>query len=577
MKPRFPLSIFVLMLLLSACGPKTDSPSARPAGQKAKLAQFQYIFSPPDQPASAEVALDETRAAEAVIPLEGGTLSATGADGTRYTLQVPADALLNETKIRLIPAAVQGLPFGSGQTYAAQLEPEGLAFNNYATLTVTPAQEIPIKEQLFFGYQGSGADVTLAPPVKDSNEIKILLLHFSGYGVTKGLLADVEPVRERLGGSAERRLQSRVAEYLTAERTRQLLGTSDDSGQSDLGEVMSGLFEQYEREVLQPRLAAAGESCAAGRLAIQTLLGIERQKQLLGIESAPMDQFSDLFDTVGRVCIKEEYELCAQEHIIHRMIPVWLGFERQMQLLGVSNSALSEYARAMTTKCLTFELVFESQANFDAGYGGGFDSSVKAKVPLRFQADEIKIQGQSALINESFEFKEPGCQVTNNRGGSSLSAGPLVYVTDTHSASDSLGYVRDLKLSFFPERTKESFIITCPDDPPYASPEMGAWWSIFLVLHADEINYGSSDSSSAGSQPPMPEMPDLGALMASAEAGISLPAFPVPPMPAGTGFLITDWEILGGEYFAKKEWIKEDAGLGLVEAGTLKLYHRPEK
>jgi hypothetical protein len=41
------------------------------------------------------------------------------------------------------------------------------------------------------------------------------------------------------------------------------------------------------------------------------------------------------------------------------------------------------------------------------------------------------------------------------------------------------------------------------------------------------------------------------------------------------GFKLTDWEVTGGEYYAKKEWIKEDGSLGIYEAGTMKLYHRP--
>ena len=56
--------------------------------------------------------------------------------------------------------------------------------------------------------------------------------------------------------------------------------------------------------------------------------------------------------------------MCAQDHIIHRMIPVWLGFERQAQLLGMENSSATQYAREMTQKCLTFELVFEVAGQF---------------------------------------------------------------------------------------------------------------------------------------------------------------------------------------------------------------------
>ena len=41
----------------------------------------------------------------------------------------------------------------------------------------------------------------------------------------------------------------------------------------------------------------------------------------------------------------------------------------------------------------------------------------------------------------------------------------------------------------------------------------------------------------------------------------------------GGGYLSLDWEVFGDEYFAKKEWIKEDEEH--VEAGTFKLHHTP--
>jgi hypothetical protein len=281
-------------------------------------------------------------------------------------------------------------------------------------------------------------------------------------------------------------------------------------------------------------------------------------------------------DTVAQVCIKEEYEMCAQDHIIHRMVPVWLGFERQAQLLGMQNSAASQYAKEMTQKCLTFELVFESQATFDDGSGGGFDSSVKAKVPLHFKAEGLIIDGTSALINDSFTFKVPGCSVTSNRGGSSLPISSLVYVPDNHSANNALGYVRDLKLTYFAEATTESFTVACEDQEPYTSPPSPLWWGEYVVLHQDELSMAPDPGSGAApAAPAAPGMPDMAAMMAAAQSGVMLPSFPVPPSSGGIGFMMENWEILGGEYFAKKEWIKEDASLGLVEAGTFKLYHRP--
>lgn len=497
-------------------------------------------------------------------------MEVTGADGTRYRLDIPADALLNDTLIRMTPANISGLPFGNEQTLAVQLEPEGLSFNNFVTLTILPSQEIPVDQQIFFGYEADGNNLSLATPVVESKEIKLRLLHFSGYGVTKGLLADIEPVRARIGGSAEARLQSAIAEQLSRERQRQLLGAAESSESVvDFGEY----FKQYEEQVIKPRVAAAGESCAAGRLALQTVLGFERQKALLGMEDAgSLAEYGDLMSTVSSVCVKEEYELCRDEHVIHRMIPVWLGLERQAQLLGMAEAggpvsgALRE-ARDLTAKCLSFELVFESQAVFDDSNGGGYDSSVESKIKIRFNPEEISMKGQSALVNKAFEFKVSGCSVTSNRGGGTFDVASLAY-SDDASDQNPLRPVRDFTLTYFPGVTSESFTVKCEDTPAYTSPTNGLWSGVFLVLHQDELDLSGAGNSGPASMP----MPDLSSMMGegNASAGMALPA-----MSAGMGFKLTDWEVTGGEYYAKREWIKEDGSLGLYETGTVKLYHRP--
>ena len=195
---------FLILLVGAACalpGMLFGSGSKAPP-------ELQYVFETPSDPLNVTPTLSTELQIEAVIPASGGTLTVTGADGTAFRLDIPASALVTDTLIRMIPVSqLDGMPFGSNP-YAVQLEPEGLQFYDFVTLTITPAQEIPIDQQIFFGYQGTGENLTLASPVVDSREIKIQLLHFSGYGVTKGFLADIEPVRARIGGDAEARLQS---------------------------------------------------------------------------------------------------------------------------------------------------------------------------------------------------------------------------------------------------------------------------------------------------------------------------------------------------------------------------------
>ena len=495
--------------------------------------ELQYIFEIPNDPISVKPTLDNGTQTEGVFSTSGGTLTATGSDGTVFRLDIPANALVTDTLIRMTPVSqIEGMPFGSDQ-FAVQFEPEGLQLYANAMLTIIPSQEIPIDQQIFFGYQGLGENLVLLPPVVDSSEIKIVIMHFSGAGVSKGLLADIEPVRARIGGDAERRIQSAAAEYLQRERQRQLLG----QGEGEPLEL-SGFFKEYEEQVVKPRVAAAGESCAAGRLALQTVLGFERQKQLLGMADDSSSSIDvGLMDTVADVCMKEEYELCRDDHIIHRIIPAWLGLERQSQLLGASDGNSStpalEKAKEYVRKCLTFELRFESQATFDAGGGDGWDSSVESKTKIQFNPAELSMKGEAPLVNTAFEFRAEDCKVNSIRGGDTFTVISLAIIPDTKSPSDELGYTRDFKVIYYPGNTKESFTITCPDSPSFTSPPAPLWTGVYLVSHEDEM------SQSDG------------------------------------GFIAEEWEIFGDEYFAKKEWIKETSE-GTVEAGTFKLYHKPE-
>jgi hypothetical protein len=306
-------------------------------------------------------------------------------------------------------------------------------------------------------------------------------------------------------------------------------------------DAFTGTWRQYEEQVLKPRLAAAGESCAAGQLALQTVLGIERQRQLLGAEGSSLQEIlidNGLMETVSSICLREEYELCRDDHIIHRILPVWLGLARQYAILGAAEGSAPipavEEAKDYVRRCLTFEMQFQSQMDFDDGGGGGYTSSVESQIDIQFDPADTSMDGQAPLVNTAFEFIVTDCSVTSSRGGGTFDAMSLSYITDTKSPTDELGYVRDLVFGFYPGDTSEGFTITCEDQPPFTSPPSPLWTGGFLVLHEAEM------SQAAG------------------------------------GFVMEDWEILGGEYYAKREWINEDASLGITEAGTFKLYHRPE-
>ncbi len=505
------------------------------SSQVPESTDLSFIFEIPTDPIEVAVVLDASKTVEVVVPVEGGTITATGADGTVYTLDIPSDALLTETTVGLTPiASISGMPFGN-DSYAVQMSPEGLFFYDSAILTITPAEPIPVDEQIVFGYQGDGSDLIVATPVVDSADIKIQVQHFSGNGVTKGLLADIDPVRERLGGDVEQRLKNALNAELSRTRQRALAGLENDTAETTA--AFEAIWSRYVEFVLKPRVAAAGESCAAGRLAIETVLGLAHMRGILGLEEGDgLRDYPGLVDSAARVCILEEFELCVEEHVIHRMARVWRGFERQyalMDLLGVAvDPAVLREARELTVQCLTFKLTFDSSGTVKSAEGGGYASTVTAEVTLRFNPDENAIRGDAPLVNTAFEWFVPVCNATGVLGG----GGPfqVLGLKILTEGSDAPDQPVNFAMSYLPGDTSESATLSCPDGPPVQLPTRPWWTELFVVTHEAELDAQGQ---------------------------------------VGGGYVSIDWEVFGDELFATKEWTKQVDEF--AESGAFQLFHTP--
>lgn len=376
--------------------------------------------------------VDSARSVTQTIPLAGGTLSATGADGAVYSLTIPGNALLLPTAITMTPLSrIEGLDLATDASWGVQLSPDGTRFQNFVTLTITPpaGASAPVEKQLPIGWSGDTNVVSLAALDKTSRDVKLKLMHFSGYALllaTKGVNATMEPARHRFGGDAEGRIQSVAAERLMRERQTQL-----QKGNSlPMDASLSDLIRQYEEEVIKPRVAAARSSCAAGRLALQTLLGHSRQKQLLGFPddgSAQTALFGKVMQDASAACTEEEYSLCRDNHIITRIFPYYLGVERQAALMGIEpNGTASDPiwvrdALVAVEKCLNFELQVNSRLDYAISSGNVSDHTVKEVVESRlklpfnlgtalFGNGNFYIAGSrsaDALISRSYEVNYP--------------------------------------------------------------------------------------------------------------------------------------------------------------------------
>ena len=608
-------------LLLAACG---GSPQTTAQTSTAVAPGSNASVTPADPEGGVSLTLDTPKASSAVVPPSGGTLTAEGSDGTRYTLTIPEGALLVDTEITMTPvSSIADFPFSGGLGGAVKLEPDGLFFYEDAILTIEPAKEIPVENQVFFGFDAESQGLYLAMPVVESAAIQIRMQHFSGAGVGNGVSAEVAKALNRIADRNEARLQSEVGKFLSEERARQLRDEKADN--TELAAQLHDAMKSYLNDVVKPRLKAGlsgSASCEQARRAVQTLLGYERQRQLLGVNDPDTDpglDYTDLLEKLGRQCLDEAYQQCQQNHVIHEIIPAWLGYERQRQLLGMTeDGGTGEYGRQLVEKCLRFELKFESAGQFDGFEGeGAIQTRVTASIPLRFTFENLmsaRIEGQGPLVNENFSIvmtDEYGdvCTIENRRGGGESSVFALVPIVKSQGEHS---VVTDLELAYDPGNTSESYRASCPRKPEYEGgpakppmivepPPLAYWTSLYKVVHMDEVDTsGRFDTVVAGGDapagptsagaglPPMPDLNDPAALQAfidqmAASTGVDLEASSDASMPPfmmmadtqGGAFIARKWSISGGELFATLEWNRSDAGLGVLETGTFKLYHHP--
>ena len=501
---RFRISLLAGVLVVGCGGagssgaPASDAPASDAPVPEGSSAETSLVPATVDTnaaytPVDLTVVLDAERAVEQVVPLTGGVVTATGSDGSTYILEIPPDALPEETTIGLTPAvAVDGLPPGAGgprgATYAVQMSPDGLSLLNFATLTIVPAAPLAPREQVAFGYRGDGKDVIAAAVVVDSPEIKIRVLHFSGAGVTGGGSADVDPAFIALGADAERRFESRINELIQAERQRGLDEAGDGSLIPQIGEVL----DQFEAEVVKARVRAASDSCDAGKAAVQTVLTLQRTRQLLGLVGGDTSSadLAEVLNKAVRACVLEEFTVCVEHHRFWLMLVVYDRVLRQQAIFPVLTPGTLEEARDLTIKCLTFKLKLESTAHLNQA-GWTHDSSVAAEVILRYNPEVGLINGAAMYENTKYESRIPECSVATTTGGGTIAVLGLLFEIEAGKPDANGNYpdagVSAYDLRYAVDNSGETAAITCPDGIALPASPYPVWSLCFYDARVDQI------------------------------------------------------------------------------------------
>lgn len=395
--PTRPLPAARALVLLAAL------PLSACAGDAVRADGPDWLRAAPE-PVQLELTLDTARATTRIITPRGGSITVTASDGTRYRLRIPRDALLGDAEITVTPvAAVRGLPLSGGSLAAVHLEPDGLRLMEPATLSIEADHEVPVDEQVAYGWFGEGEDAHLYPLEIDARRIEMKLLHFSGYGF--GRAAPGDPGRQMLqrAASYEARVSAELAEVLSAERTRQLLGVGEGEADLDVADAVSDVSVEYYDAVLRPMMKAAETDERLAECCMSRYLGWYRQMALLGIVGDPdapkpepgtagaelQRRLDEADASAQRImanafekALERENRLCREEHdfdAINRL----LAMARSMALLGLEEDPRVEEIFELIEGCMNFEVEFRSIFDNRGPDGVQFYYHVTSRVPVQ--------------------------------------------------------------------------------------------------------------------------------------------------------------------------------------------------
>ena len=311
---------FLLVLALGACrGERSES---RKTG----------VFPLTPNPVKVTVTRDSTHSASLLVPATGGTITATGSDGSRFTLTIPPKALDQDTTITMIPvSAMAGLPLSGGLVAAVHLEPEGLRFNAPVTLRIEPAREVPVQQQVGIGYLGEGDDLHLYP-LERGRGLAMRMLHFSGGGIAAGTAAEVRALQQRVPVDATAQLEQQIADLINAERAAQVTG---GAGDPQFSTELTALLQDFYDHVVLPKVDAA-KATDDWRImfdAVQTAMSFVRLSVLLGEDQSALSRLLPLLEPILVRAFDRSYYRCKAK----------VGGEKEAGMLMIitRNAALS--------------------------------------------------------------------------------------------------------------------------------------------------------------------------------------------------------------------------------------------
>jgi hypothetical protein len=445
--------------------------------------------------------LDSAHAGSANLDDKGGSVTATGADGTVFILEVPPDALVGPETVTLTPVSrIDRFPYSGGLVAGVEIEPLGLELMLPATLTIRPASSPPVNRTLPFSYSRGGEDFILYPRAVDTSTLRLPLVRFGGYGAGQGNAADA-------AAQADKAPSGPLTPYLQRYAHEVFLRVLGQISQDELLARGIQIYREAFEQLVGSLPTPTGESGVGTFLSLEekcpveetrdlwtkgvSILGIEKQRQMLGIKDDGGSTYLENLIELLSICMQEAMDRCISRNDPYETLTM-AAIARQLQLLGSENPLHTSFTEGgFVERCLRFELDFESKIvvqETSPNAGGTTRLKYRAHVPLRFSyggnlhADASIWEGDCNLLPEVANLELSSgfgdCTFTVSAGDGTFTAAAAWIDVLGNTANPAT------KLLYNPGEPVAKATLTC-DDGPIDIPIL-QWAPEYLFLHQDE-------------------------------------------------------------------------------------------
>jgi hypothetical protein len=330
-----------------------------------------------------KVELDAPRAVRRVMSRQGGSLTATGGDGSTFKLTIPPGALVGDEEIVLTPVTgVAGLPPGATVGAGVQMAPDGLLLLKPATLVVEAKHPVAGGHELPIGWTRQGEGVHAESAAIKTRVPTFTITHFSGVAVADATSPAAESIIKGQALPCGDQFFAEFARLSRDARQAALIGESTPDADARIVQSFVDGSRRYLDDALKPVVTQAETDDALLPCAQSALFAWDHfARSFLGdsFDSAfGPDAQSLLMSTLRGVAnsFSASYEKCMRDESPLFQLSRMAGAAQQLEAMNVRDLLPPDAAEKIVTSARTFDYRADVEIQMDNVYneqGQGID------------------------------------------------------------------------------------------------------------------------------------------------------------------------------------------------------------